>query len=280
MSQQKPLAVVKVGGDILLDDSQRIGLVNNILGLISDNWNVVVLHGGGSQVSAMQSRCGITPRKVAGRRITSRDDLELVKQVLCGQVNVDLVAVMQAQGVDAFGCHGASGKLIQAQRRPPTIVSGGGPEPIDFGEVGDVTKINTQLLERLLAADLVPVIASIGMNHSGEVFNINADTTVIQIAKQMSAQLLIFVTGIGGIYRDITNPQSRFGHLDAIEARAHIDSGIIVGGMIPKVEEALSLLEAGMGTIAIVDASDRLAFISIAKGKTGYGTLISNLYPK
>ena len=158
MSQKKPLAVVKVGGDILLDDSQHIGLVNNILGLINDNWDVVVLHGGGSQVSAMQSLCGITPRKVAGRRITSRDDLELVKQVLCGQVNVDLVSVMQAQGVNAFGCHGASGKLIQAQRRPPTIVSGGGPEPIDFGEVGDVTKINTQLLERLLAADLVPVV--------------------------------------------------------------------------------------------------------------------------
>ena len=276
MSHQKPLAVVKVGGDILLDDSQRPGLVNNILGLISDNWNVVVLHGGGSQVSAMQSRCGIEPRKVAGRRITSGDDLELVKQVLCGQVNVDLVSVMQAQGVNAFGCHGASGKLIEAQRRPPTIVSGGGPEPIDFGEVGDVTTINTQLLERLLAEDLVPVIASIGMNDSGEVFNINADTTVVQIAKQMSAQLLIFVTGIGGIYKDIDNPQSRFGHLDATEAREYIDSGIIVGGMIPKVEEALLLIESGMDTIAIVDANDPLAFISIARGETDYGALIRN----
>tara|TARA_B110000090_G_scaffold89665_1_gene101712 strand:+ start:447 stop:728 length:282 start_codon:yes stop_codon:yes gene_type:complete len=93
----------------------------------------------------------------------------------------------------------------------------------------------------------------------------------------MSAQLLIFVTGIGGIYRDITNAQSRFDHLDAIEARAHIDSGVIVGGMIPKVEEALSLLKSGMDAIAVVDASDPLAFISIAKGKTDYGTLIRNI---
>lgn len=273
-SAKKPLAVIKVGGDILLDEMQSSGLAKNIRGLINANWQVVALHGGGPQLSAMQTRCGIEPRKVAGRRITSAEDLVLVKQVLCGQVNVDLVSLMQVQGVNAFGCHGASGKLIQAQRRPPIRVSGGGAKAIDFGEVGDVTGINSDLLDRLLAADLVPIIASLGIDPSGGVFNINADTTVVQIARAMSAELLIFVTGIGGIFRDIKNPASRFADLNPVAAKQHIDSGVIIGGMIPKVEEALTLLESGVGTIAIVDAAEPAAFCSIASGETHFGTLI------
>jgi acetylglutamate kinase len=272
----KQLAIIKVGGDILLDDIQQAGLAKNVMGLIEKNWRVVVLHGGGPQLSTMQSLCGIEPRKVAGRRITSKADLVLVKQVLCGQVNVDLVSVLQAQGVNAFGCHGASGKLIRATRRPPILVSGGGGEPIDFGEVGDVTAINTALLNSLLAVDLVPVIASLGINERGDIFNINADTTVVQIARQMSAELLIFVTGIGGIFKDIKDPASRFDRLDSVAARKYIDSGVIVDGMIPKVEEALSLLESGVDTIAIVDTRKPLAFTSIASGETQFGTLISN----
>ena len=273
-SDSRRLAVIKVGGDILLDEIQRSGLAKNIIGLLNENWRVVVLHGGGPQLSAMQSRCGIEPRKVAGRRITSQDDLVLVKQVLCGQVNVDIVSLMQAHGVNAFGCHGASGKLIQANKRPPIKVSGGGAETIDFGEVGDVTLINTELLSSLLSADLVPVIASLGINANGDVFNINADTTVVQIARQMSAELLVFVTGIGGIFHDIKDPTSRFAELDETTARQHIDNGIIVEGMIPKVEEALSLLTSGVGTVAIVDTRDPSAFASIAKGNADYGTLI------
>ena len=273
-SDSRRLAVIKVGGDILLDEIQRSGLAKNIIGLLNENWRVVVLHGGGPQLSAMQSRCGIEPRKVAGRRITSQEDLVLVKQVLCGQVNVDLVSLMYAHGVNAFGCHGASGKLIQANKRPPIKVSGGGAEPIDFGEVGDVTLINTELLSSLLSADLVPVIASLGINANGDVFNINADTTVVQIARQMSAELLVFVTGIGGIFYDIKDPASRFTELDETTARQHIDNGIIVEGMIPKVEEALSLITSGVGTVAIVDTRDPSAFASIAKGNADYGTLI------
>ena len=273
-SDSRRLAVIKVGGDILLDEMQRSGLAKNIIGLLNENWRVVVLHGGGPQLSAMQSRCGIEPRKVAGRRITSQEDLVLVKQVLCGQVNVDIVSLMQAHGVNAFGCHGASGKLIQANKRPPIKVSGGGSEPIDFGEVGDVTLINTELLSSLLSADLVPVIASLGINANGDVFNINADTTVVQIARQMSAELLVFVTSIGGIFYDIKDSTSRFSELDETTARQYIDSGIIVEGMIPKVEEALSLLTSGVGTVAIVDTRDPSAFVSIAKGKADYGTLI------
>ena len=107
-------------------------------------------------------------------------------------------------------------------------------------------------------------------------FNINADTTVVQIARAMSAELLVFVTAIGGIFRDIKDPASRFADLNAAQAKKHIDGGVIVGGMIPKVEEALSLLESGVGTIAIVDAGQPTAFASIASGQAEFGTLIRN----
>ena len=274
-TDDKPLAVIKVGGDILLDESQRTGITTNILQLIEKNWHVVILHGGGPQVSAMQSRCGIQPRKVAGRRITSKEDLVLVKQVLCGQVNVDLVSLLQAQGANAFGCHGASGKLIVAEKRPPIRLSDGTCDPIDFGEVGDVTEINTGLLRSLLAADQIPVIASLGINHNGAIYNINADTTVVQIARKMSAKLLIFVTSIGGIFKDISDPTSRFANLNTVTAKQHINNGIIVGGMIPKVEEALSLLESGVDTIAIADVRNAEVFNSIIDGKNSYGTLIT-----
>lgn len=274
-TDDKPLAVIKVGGDILLDESQRTGITTNILQLIEKNWHVVILHGGGPQVSAMQSRCGIQPRKVAGRRITSKEDLVLVKQVLCGQVNVDLVSLLQAQGANAFGCHGASGKLIVAEKRPPIRLSDGSCDPVDFGEVGDVTEINTGLLRSLLAADQIPVIASLGINHNGEIYNINADTTVVQIARNMSAKLLIFVTSIGGIFKDISDPTSRFANLNTVTAQQHINNGIIVGGMIPKVEEALSLLESGVDTIAIADVRNAEVFNSIIDGKNSYGTLIT-----
>ena len=274
-TDDKPLAVIKVGGDILLDESQRTGITTNILQLIEKNWHVVILHGGGPQVSAMQSRCGIQPRKVAGRRITSKEDLVLVKQVLCGQVNVDLVSLLQAQGANAFGCHGASGKLIVAEKRPPIRLSDGSCDPVDFGEVGDVTEINTGLLRSLLAADQIPVIASLGINHNGAIYNINADTTVVQIARKMSAKLLIFVTSIGGIFKDISDPTSRFANLNTVTAKQHINNGIIVGGMIPKVEEALSLLESGVDTIAIADVRNAEVFNSIIDGKNSYGTLIT-----
>lgn len=271
-AESAPIAVVKVGGDILLDEAQVMGLADNVQYLLQEGWRVIILHGGGPQLSTMQARVGITPRKVAGRRVTSNDDLVLVKQVLCGQVNVDLVAALQARGVNAFGCHGASGRLIVADKRPPVAVSGDDSGPIDFGEVGDVSVVNSVLLRGLLGLSVVPVIASLGVGIDGRIFNINADTTVVEVARQLSAQLLIFVTSIGGIYKDIKDPKSRFSELTPASARYYIETGVIVDGMIPKVEEALSLLESGVQAIAISNAHDQRAFLSIAQGKNTFGT--------
>ena len=277
-STSSPIAVVKVGGDVLQGQVERDGIAANVKDLVDAGWRVVVLHGGGPQTNELQEKHGLIPNKVAGRRITSEADLLVVKQAICGEVNVGLTQVLQQVGVNAFGCNGASGKLITATKRPPRVMSGAGDLPIDFGEVGDVVSINVELLNHLTEYGLVPVIATLGVEQdSGRVFNINADTTVVQIARALQADLLLLTTAVGAIYHDLAKPETRVAQINAQEAKDLINQGVIQGGMIPKVEEALSVLAEGVKNIAIVGPQIKGAFIDVAKGEGTKGTKISLL---
>ena len=267
---QARIAVIKVGGDMLLKEGERQGLANNVKDLTDAGWQCVLLHGGGPQLNRLQNLHGLEPQKVDGRRITSEDDLLVVKQALCGEVNVDLVSALLAAGLPAFGCHGASGLLIEAQKRPP--VDCGSHGLIDFGEVGDVVSINTDLLQNLLSADLIPVLASLGVSRDGRIFNINADTTVAAIARALKADLLILCTAIGGIYHDVSDAQSRLPELTPSLAAQLIQDGTIRDGMIPKVQEALALLDQGVARIAISNAAQAGGFLDIANGHGRCGT--------
>ena len=270
---EKKLAVVKVGGDVVLDDKQRNGLTQNVKSLIDTGWKVIILHGGGPQVSQSQSVLGIKSQKVNGRRITSARDLSVVKQVIAGEVNVNLVSALVGAGVDAFGFHGASGKVILAEKRPPMLFPNN-DEPIDFGEVGDVLSIRHELLLGILELNVVPVIATLGINHSGRVFNINADTTVVKIAQTLSADMLLLVTGVGAIFRDVEDKSSRIKSINKPQARELIHSEVIKDGMVPKVEEAFGCLNHGVKRIVILSASDEKAFESAALGQDLYGTTL------
>lgn len=273
---QQPVAVVKVGGDVLLGQDERDGIAANVKDLVDNGWRVVLLHGGGPQTNRLQEKHGLVANKVGGRRITSEADLLVVKQAICGEVNVELTQVLQNVGINAFGCNGASGKMIEAVKRPPRVMSGAGPDPIDFGEVGDVTGVNAELLEGLTSLGVVPVIATLGVeSESGRVFNINADTTVVQIAKALKADLLLLTTAVGAIYRDLDKPETRISQVNEQQARDLIDEGVIQGGMIPKVEEAISVLKDGVKNIAIVGPQIKGAFLDVAKGEGSKGTVIS-----
>jgi acetylglutamate kinase len=268
--------VIKVGGDVLLDEHERTGLGRNVRGLVDDGCGVVLLHGGGPQTTRLQERLGMTPRKVGGRRITSPEDLVVVEQAICGEVNVQLCCALLEAGVPAFGCHGASGRLIRAVRRPPRVFSGAGPDPVDFGEVGDVTGIDVGLLEGLLALGQVPVVATLGVSETGgRAFNINADTTSVRLARALGAATLLLTTRVGGVFRDLDDPATRIDSITAAEARRLIADGVIAGGMIPKVEEALGVLEEGVGAIAIVGAVEPDAFRRVVRGEGGVGTRIT-----
>ncbi len=266
--------VVKVGGDLLLEARDRKALASNVRALVDAGHPVVILHGGGPQVSRLQQRLGLSENKIAGRRITSPEDLIAVEQGLCGEVNVALVSALLAGGVEAFGFHGASGRTISAHRRPPRVISGGGSAPIDFGEVGDVEAIEARGLRALLAEGFVPVIATLGVNARGEIFNINADTTSVRLAATLEARTLLMATRVGGVFRDLEDPESRFSAIDEPEARKLIRDGVIAGGMIPKVEEALGVLEEGVQAIAVVGVEPEDAFVQVLEENPEVGTAI------
>ncbi len=274
MNQNQPIAVIKVGGDVLLDKEELSGLTQNVKALIENKWQVVLLHGGGPQTNTLQEKVGLVPKKVAGRRVTSQEDLTVVKQAIAGEVNVNLTSALIAAGVSAFGFHGASGKMVLAEKRPPGVVSGHGSEVVDFGEVGDVTAINGELLNGLINLGVVPVIATLGISESGRIFNINADTTVVKIAKALKADLLLLTTQVGAVFEDLNKPETRIAQITPESAKQLIDDGIVQGGMIPKVEEAVSLLDDGIGKIAIISGRDPRAFVSVIQDEGLFGTVI------
>jgi acetylglutamate kinase len=220
----------------------------------------VIVHGGGSQVTDLSTKLGLATRMVAGRRVTDAPTLEVMKMVVAGRLNVDLCAALQAAGVAAVGLHAGSGSL-RAHRRPPRLTVGAGDVPIDFGLVGDVAGFDLELLRTLAAAGYLPVLSCLGLEitgaepaakATGQVLNLNADLVASKLAVAVEAHVLIAVTAIGGVRRNVDDPDSRIVQLTSTEARAAIADGTVTGGMIPKLEEALAALEQGVARVAIV----------------------------
>jgi acetylglutamate kinase len=244
--------VVKIGGEIVHGSGVR-AVAADVTALAGRGDRVFLVHGGGPQATALQRALGQEPKVVAGRRITDQATLDVMKMIVAGQVNVDLCAALVAAGARPVGLHGASSLAIEAVRRPPRVVSGGGPEPIDFGLVGDVVGFRRELLDLLAGAGYVPVLACLGADAGGQVLNINADIIANQLAQGLGADHLVLVTGTPGVLRDVNDPASRLPRLTASQARAAIADGTVRGGMIPKLEESLAVLDTGrVGSIHIV----------------------------
>jgi acetylglutamate kinase len=275
--------VIKLGGDVL-EGAPLAALAQSIADLQDqkDGRRGVVVHGGGNQVTDLCGRLGIATRMVAGRRITDAPTLDVMKMVVAGRLNVDLCAALQAVGVRAVGLHAGSGS-IRARRRPPRVTAGAGDVPIDFGLVGDVVGFDLQLLGTLIGADHLPVLSCLGLEvaeganamdaGTGQVLNLNADLIASQLAAAARAEVLIAVTAIGGVRRDVADPNSRIDRLTSDEARAAINDGTVKGGMIPKLEEAMGALERGVQRVAIV-APEEIGRALTAPGSVGT-TLVS-----
>jgi acetylglutamate kinase len=245
--------VVKLGGDVL--EGEPLAAVAEALRavLAGGTRRIAVVHGGGAQVTALSARLGVEARMIAGRRLTDRPALDVLKMVIAGRLNIDLCAALQARGVLAVGLHAGSGTL-RARRRPPRVISGGGPDPVDLGLVGDVVGFDLGLLDTLWSAGRLPVISSLGLDvdAGGEVLNLNADLVASRLAAALAASLLVAVTAVGGVRRDKDDPSSRIARLTVAEARAAIAAGVVQGGMIPKLEEAFAPLEAGVPAVQVV----------------------------
>jgi acetylglutamate kinase len=242
--------VVKLGGEVV-GDARLAAIAADLRALVDEGARVVVVHGGGPQVTRLSERLGLPPRIVAGRRITDEATLQAVKMAIAGEVNVELCAALRAAGLRPVGLHGA----LAAVRRPPRVITGGGPEPIDLGWVGDVVGFDRPLCELLLTAGYTPVLACLGSGADGEVFNINADIVGNQVAMALGADPLVLVTSAPGVLADPKDPGSRLARLTVAEARAAIADGTVSGGMIPKLEESFAALAGGVQRIVICDGA-------------------------
>ncbi len=243
--------LIKIGGEVIGSGEAAV-LAGDVRTLIAGGTRIAIVHGGGPQATELQKRLGLPTVQVAGRRVTDSATLDVMKMVLAGKLNVDLCATLLAAGVSAVGLHGASGHLIRAARRAPAVYAGAGPDPVDLGLVGDVTGFALGLLDTLWAAGHVPVIACLGADASGGIYNINADTVGNQLAAALGAERLFLVTSTPGVLRDVRDPASRLTRLSCADARQAIADGTVTGGMIPKLEEAMAVIDQGVGAIHIL----------------------------
>lgn len=267
--------VVKVGGELAIDRARFALSVGGAIRQFAEaGIKVALIHGAGPQATELSRRLGIAPVTVGGRRVTDLATLEVMKMALAGQVSVDVVSALKAAGVRALGTTGISAGLVGATRRPPVVVTGGGPEPIDMGLVGDVTTVNVPLFEALSDLGLVVVIGSLCGDESGNPLNVNADTVATRVAAQLKAAKLFLVSNVPGVLRARGDPKTRIPRLTSAEARAQIASQVIQGGMIPKVEESLASLRHGVGSIHIVGIEPADALLQEALSPGRFGTVI------
>lgn len=254
-------AVLKFGGEVVADTPRLVAVLEEVAALVRSGWRFVLCHGGNPQANALTEAIGLERTQVGGRRITDAATLKVMKQVLAGECSVDVVSAATAAGLDAVGVSGVSARTVTATRRPPKVMTGCGPDPVDFGFVGDITRIEPALIRHLWDGGYTPVMNTLGIDPmstdpSGAcpVFNINADTVSSAIAAELQADHLFLMTGVPGVLADKDDPSTRLPRLTESEARRAIADGVIVGGMIPKIEEALKNLSLGVGAVHILGA--------------------------
>ncbi len=273
---KKKTFIIKIGGGVLARPECIDALAQQI-GLFCDvGIQVVIVHGGGPQASEMSRKLGHEPKIVAGRRVTDDDTLDIVKQVYAGKLNVDLVSTLIRHDVRAVGLTGIDGGLLSVNKRPPVSMrdDDGQTSLVDFGHVGDIMGVNPGLLESLLAAEYVPVIASLGGNGDGEIYNINADTVAESLAKALQAKKLIFATTAKGVLRDKNDDSTLIPFAEAQDLEGLLATGAIAAGMRPKVEACLRAVAQGVKRTHIISGLEPDTLLKEVFSGEGCGTMI------
>ncbi|HRI03105.1 MAG TPA: acetylglutamate kinase [Pyrinomonadaceae bacterium] len=269
--------VVKFSGKVTEDKENLASLAEELALLHQVGIRVCVIHGGGKQLTELAQKLGVVQTVIEGRRVTDDDTLDLAKMIFRGKINTEILAQFRRRGVSAVGLSGVDGGVVKAVKRPPRDFVNkqtGQTESIDFGHVGDVVEIDVSLLNTLLDSGYLPVISSLGADDDGKIFNINADTIAAEIAANLGAEKLILLTDVNGIYLDEDNEDTKLSRLTVEDARHMIDSGRATGGMIPKLENLISLLDRGVKSAHIVSGTTRNAILAEVFTDEGTGTMV------
>ncbi|MEJ2642887.1 MAG: acetylglutamate kinase [Desulfosarcinaceae bacterium] len=263
--------VVKYGGHAMVDEGLKLDFARDVTLLKLIGIHPVVVHGGGPQINSVLDQMGIRPKFVRGMRMTDAATMDVVEMVLGGKVNKAIVAQINRQGGKAVGLSGKDGHLIRARKMKiyHQADENSPPEIIDPGLVGEVTAVNTGLIESLGRDGFIPVIAPVGSGIDGETFNINADLVAGEIARALGAERLFLMTDVDGVKNKDAELITSIG---ADEIRAMIEDGSITGGMIPKIECALDALAGGVGKVTIMNGARPHALLLELFTVKGIGT--------
>lgn len=244
--------VIKYGGHAMKEEALKRGFAQDVVLLKYLGLNPVIVHGGGPQISQTLKRMGIESRFIEGMRVTDGETMDVVEMVLVGKVNKEIVNLINAAGGRAVGLSGKDGQLIQARKMHLYRPRGEDepPEIIDIGMVGEVTAIRREIIDTLQASNFIPVIAPVGVGPEGETYNINADLVAAQLAAALQAAKLILLTDVPGV---LDAEGKVLSTLTKDEVLAGLDTGVITGGMIPKVNCCLEALRAGVAKAHIID---------------------------
>jgi len=258
--------VIKYGGAAMVDDELKQNVMQDIVLMHYVGLCPVLVHGGGPEITEAMRRSGKEPTFINGLRFTDEETVEIVEMVLAGKTNKGIVSLIQRHGGKAVGLSGKDGDLFVAQKM---LVKG-----VDLGYVGEITAVNTELLQILAREGYIPVISSVAVGPEGETLNINADHVAGRLAGELHAEKLILLTDVRGILQDVNDPTSLLSALDAATARRLIETGKVDKGMIPKVEACLMALEGRVPRTHIIDGRVPNALLTEIFTDTGVGSMI------
>ena len=257
------IVVIKYGGNAMINDDLKQRVMEDIVLLSLIGVKVVLVHGGGPEITEMMNRVGKKAEFVDGLRVTDKESTEIVQMVLAGKINKGLVNLLETKGGKAMGICGIDGQMIKAEIKDERL-----------GYVGRNTEVNVNPIIDLLEKGYIPVVSTLGCDNEGNVYNINADTAAAYIAGAMSADKFILMTDIAGILHDKDNPDSLIPLIDIKQAKELFNQEIISGGMIPKVECCIDAIDRGVDKVTIMDGRVPHAVLLDMLTDEGVGTMV------
>lgn len=264
--------VIKYGGNAMVNDALKASVMQDVALMKFVGINVVIVHGGGPEITGFLKKLGKESSFVSGLRVTDEETVEVAEMVLDGKINSEIVTLLNRRGLRAVGLSGKDADLIRAEKKLATVYDGGEKTKVDIGYVGKSKQVNIQIVNDLIKGGYVPVIAPIGVGEDGKSYNINADYVAADIAGALKAEKLLLLTDTEGVYKNFEDKQSFISTLKAYEAREFIRSGVISGGMIPKVEACLRAIDAGANKAYIIDGRLEHSIILELFTAAGLGT--------
>ena len=257
------LVVIKYGGNAMVNESLKQQVMEDIVLLWLIGVKVVLIHGGGPEISSMMQKLGKEPKFINGLRVTDKETIDIVQMVLAGKVNKDLVNLLQTKGGHAIGLSGIDGGILECQMKDEQL-----------GYVGNITKIRTQPIEDILEKNYIPVVSTVASDRQGNAYNINGDTAAAHIAGALGAERLIMMTDIAGILKDKDDPSTLIPEITVSEAKGLYESGVISGGMIPKVDCCIDAIEHGVDNVVIMDGRIPHSILMELLTDEGAGTMV------